>query len=172
MRRHTAVTFLALAVLAAPLHAQRDSMLTLVHKLAGPRLGLAGSLNDAARVRLHDVNVSSPYIQFGWMTEQRAFTHPGGVAFVFEETWLVGASDQAKLLPSVFATMGVRGPSGWGIGVGPEVSVHGIAIGGTLEYAFQYGGVVLPLTLMVSSIDRQPHASLLVGFAWESIRRH
>ncbi len=173
MRRHW---FLALGFLAAaaPLSAQHthDSMITTVHKLSGPRIGLGTSLGTAGDARLAEFNVSAPYVQFGWVTEQRAFPHrTGGLAFVFQETWLIGAADQGKLLPSVSGTMGIRSAGGVDVGIGPELSVHGMSIGAMVGYAFQAGDVVIPVSATLGGLDRQPHLTVLVGFAWESIRR-
>jgi hypothetical protein len=161
---------LGLVAIAAPLRAQ-DSLLTEVHNLAGPRVGFGAALTPKGRQTLRDSRVSSPYSQFGWQFEQRAFANPGGLTFVVEETVLMGGIDQGRFLPSVSAIMGVRTPSGWEAGLGPELSVHGIAVAGVVGRSLRYGNVAIPISIMASSLTRQPHITFLMGFAVESIRR-
>ena len=161
---------LGLLAIAAPLRAQ-DSLLTEVHNLAGPRVGFGAALTPKGRQTLRDSRVSSPYSQFGWQFEQRAFANPGGLTFVVEETVLMGGIDQGRFIPSVSATMGLRTPSGWEAGLGPELSVHGIAVAGVVGRSLRYGNVAIPISIMASSLTREPHITFLVGFAVESIRR-
>ncbi len=175
MRRHhwLALGFLAVAA-PTTVRAQHthDSMITIVHKLSGPRIGLAAPLSSAGDQRIAEFGVSSPYVQFGWLSEQRAFPHrESATTLVFQETWLIGAADQGRILPLISATMGIRTAGGWDLGLGPELTVHGISFGCTLGYAFKAGDVVIPVSLMLGGLDRQPHATLLVGFAWESVVR-
>lgn len=157
-------------LVALPLRAQ-DSLVTEVHRLAGPRVGFGAALTPRGRATLRDAGASSPYSQFGWMIEQRAFSGRGGITFVVEETAVIGAIDQGTFLPSVSATMGLRSASGWEAGLGPELSVHGIAVAGVVGRAIRYGNVTIPVSIMASSLTRQPHVTFLIGFAMESVRR-
>ena len=49
--------------------------------------------------------------------------------------------------------------------------MHGIAVAGVVGRSLRYGNVAIPISIMASSLTREPHITFLVGFAVESIRR-
>ncbi|GAA4299188.1 hypothetical protein [Nibribacter koreensis] len=133
-------------------------------KLGGPRLGftvIGGRLAD----RLKDEENINPFLtQFGWQFETRIFTTAKGLTGLAEFVPLVGGLEQGKFLPSLNALVGLRGPKGFEIGVGPNVSLAGAGLVIAVGTNFQSEGINFPVNLAVVPSSDGLRASLLFGF--------
>jgi hypothetical protein len=133
-------------------------------KLGGPRLGftlVSGSLADKMKED-HDIN---PFLtQFGWQFETRIFTTSKGLTGLAEFVPLVGGLEQGTFLPSLSALVGLRGPKGFELGIGPNVSVAGAGVVIAMGTNFQSEGINFPLNLAIVPSKDGLRASLLFGF--------
>ena len=145
--------------------APTDAILANPIRLDGPRLGftvLSQRVVDKAREQ--GVNLNPFLTQFGWQFESRLFRLPNGVSGLVELVPLVGGLEQGKFIPSVSGLVGVRGPKGFEVGVGPNVTPLGANIVLALGTSFQSNGINFPVNLAVVPGHDGLRVSLLVGF--------
>jgi hypothetical protein len=143
---------------------QEETALQQSIKLGGPRLGftvVAGGLADKLKED-HDIN---PFLtQFGWQFETRIFTTSKGLTGLAEFIPLVGGLEQGTFITSLSALVGLRGPKGFELGVGPNVSVAGTGLVIAVGTNFQSEGINFPVNLAVVPSKDGMRASLLFGF--------
>ena len=97
----------------------------------------------------------------------------GGPEFVIETVPLVAGVEYGKFLPSITLAMGVRFPSGWEFGIGPNLMVTGVENSDDLQtslitavgYSFRYAGVSLPVNLAFATNPDGNRVSILFGYA-------
>ncbi|QKG58231.1 hypothetical protein GKZ68_17335 [Hymenobacter sp. BRD128] len=133
--------------------------------LSGPRLGFtvltAGVLNRA-RDQVHDLN---PFLtQFGWQFESRLFRLPNGTSGLVELIPLVGGLEQSQFIPSVSGLLGLRGPKGFEVGLGPNVTPLGADIVLAVGTSFRSNSINFPVNLAVVPGHGGARISLLIGF--------
>ena len=142
-----------------------DAILGEAIRLDGPRVGftvLTGGVLDKAHERLPDLN---PFLtQFGWQFESRLFRIPNGVSGLVEFVPLVGGLEQGQFIPSVSGLLGIRGPKGFEVGVGPNLTPLGANLVLALGTSFRSNGVNFPVNLAVVPGNGGARVSLLVGF--------
>ena len=133
--------------------------------LDGPRLGftvLTGGVLNKARERISDLN---PFLtQFGWQFETRLFRLPNGVSALGEIVPLIGGLEQGKFLPSVSGLLGIRGPKGFELGLGPNVTPLGASIVLAVGTSYRSNGINFPVNLAVVPGNGGVRISLLFGF--------
>jgi hypothetical protein len=140
--------------------------------LSGPRLGVTTLVGDGELWKdLEDQGVGRVISQFGWHFERQIVPRGGGPQFVIEGIPLIGGVEYGKVIPSATFAMGVRFPGGNEFGIGPNVTVTStsgdvtsslvIAIG----RSFDYGGVCLPLNLVLATNPKGQRVSMMVGYA-------
>ena len=143
-------------------------------KLSGPRLGMSYAIPDgkAQQQRLRDENMGMFLSQFGWHFEWLVEPAVRGPAFVIEAIPFVGGVEYGKVIPSVSLVMGVRLPSGFEFGMGPQAYFSGdekapinsslvLALGKSLDY----NGVSIPLNVAVSTNPEGTRLSFVFGYA-------
>ena len=137
--------------------------------LGGPRLGfthIPGNTELAQKVKEEGMN---PVIsQFGWHFEHRVIASGNGPAFVIEFIPLIGGVEYAKPLLSVSLMFGIRMPSGYEFGVGPNLLFakqvrSGLVI--ALGKTFDVQGVSIPLNLAYATSPSGARLAFLVGYA-------
>jgi hypothetical protein len=175
------VCFVSLFISSA-IFAQVDSLdvptsLTEVN-LSGPRLGLSGVVSNGKFLdELRKNNMDRVFSQFGWQFEYKIVPQGGGPAFIVEFIPLLGAVEYGKILPSVSFPIGIRFPSGYEFGIGPQISLFApdpvnsalvIALGRT----FLYKGVGLPVNIAVIKGSGGYHAAFMFGYAIVKTRGH
>lgn len=143
-------------------------------RVGGPRTGLtllsAGAIeriNDAYDVGDGEGRLSESFplvTQFGWQFESRMFQAESGLTGLAEWVVLVGGAEQGVFLPSLTFLAGLRTPSGFEVGVGPNVSLGGAAYAVVVGTTRTAGEVGIPLNLAVVFGQDGPRASVLVGF--------
>ena len=133
--------------------------------LDGPRIGftiLTGGVLDKAHESLPGL---SPFLtQFGWQFETRLFRMPNGMSGLAEFVPLVGGLEQGKFLPSLSGLLGIRGPKGFEVGVGPNVTPLGANLVLALGTSFRSNGINFPVNLAVVPGNGGVRFSLLFGF--------
>lgn len=173
---------LGLAGLGGNVGAQTtDSEVVTFHKrnMSGPRLGVTyvmgqGELWDD----LERQGMGRTISQFGWHFEYQIVPKGGGPQFVIEAVPMIGGVEYGKVIPGATLAMGIRFPSGFEFGLGPnatavnptgaEVKVRtslAIAVG----KSFSYGGVSLPLNLVLVTSQRGQRVGIIVGYAIQRV---
>lgn len=142
-----------------------DAVLGEAIHLDGPRIGftvLTGGVLDKAHERLPDLN---PFLtQFGWQFESRLFRMPNGVSGLVEFVPLVGGLEQGQFIPSVSGLLGIRGPKGFEVGVGPNLTPLGTNLVLAVGTSFRSNGINFPVNLAVVPGNGGARVSLLFGF--------
>lgn len=142
--------------------------------LSGPRFGVTWVPGDSEITRRLEEEGMEPLLsQFGWHFERRVSPRGGGPEFVIETVPLVAGVEYGKFLPNVTLAMGVRFPSGWEFGLGPNLMVTGVESSDDLQtslitaigYSFRYSGVSLPVNLAFTTNPDGNRVSLLFGYA-------
>jgi len=116
--------------------------------------------------------------QFGWHFEHQVVPEGGGPRFVVEFVPLIAGVEYGKLIPSATLAMGVRMPSGVEFGLGPnllltksepdEMEVN-TALVMAVGRSFDYGGVSVPVNLVLATNPDGNRVSVIIGYAVASI---
>ncbi len=139
--------------------------------LGGPRLGMtvipAGS--ELSKT-LSDHDIGRQMSQFGWHFEYQIIPDGGGPQFVIQFVPLIGGVEYGKIIPGATLAMGIRFPSGFEFGLGPNVtagthdtSPTSLIVG--VGKSFDYGGVSIPLTLAYATNPDGSRVSFIIGYA-------
>ncbi|WP_400193169.1 hypothetical protein [Hymenobacter sp. B81] len=134
-------------------------------KLSGPRLGFTVLTGGAADYAEREFRLNPFLTQFGWQFETRLFRMPNGTAGLFEFVPLIGGLEQGKFVPSLNALLGIRGPKGFELGIGPNLTPvsAGVALAAGATIRTQ-SGVNFPITLAAVPGNGGARISLLMGF--------
>lgn len=136
-------------------------------KLGGPRFGVT-YITGATAEKMRDEYEMYPLItQFGWQLETRFFTLDNGASGVAELVGLIGGMEQGKFLPSANLLLGYRSPKGIEFGVGPNLSLSGLAFVFGAGFTFRGQYVNIPLNLAVTTSDKGVRISLLIGMTFQ-----
>jgi len=142
--------------------------------LSGPRFGLTYVVGDGRIAsRLAENDMERALSQFGWHFERRVTPRGGGPQFVVEAVPMISGVEYGTVIPNVTLAMGVRFPSGWEFGIGPNVIATGFededdiqtSLVTAVGYSFQYSGVSLPVNLAVANSPEGSRISLIIGYA-------
>ena len=188
-----ALVLLAALALPALAHAQTGPL-----RQSGPRVGVTyltpgvvDRINDATREGgVGDrIDPSFPVVtQFGWQFEFQTFQTESGMTGVAEIVPLLSGLDRGLLVPSLTFVSGLRTPSGFEVGAGPNVSLSlqetedpgpgedyldadlrlGLALVTGVNARFD--GVSVPLNTAVVFGTGGARVSLLVGLNTSSAR--
>ena len=133
--------------------------------LSGPRAGLTLITGETAERLEEELDVKTPIIsQFGWHFEKRFFSIPEGPTGVVEFVPLIGGMENNVVLPSVSLVVGLRSVDGLEIGVGPNVSISGIAYVLGAGVTKTVGMLNIPVNGSIVFSNEGARFSLLVGF--------
>lgn len=143
--------------------------------LGGPRLGVTYVFDNTALARYLDrQGIGRQLSQFGWHFEYQVIPDGDGPQFVVQLTPLVAGVEYGKVIPGATMAMGIRFPSGWEFGLGPNViagtgdtSPTSLVVGA--GKTFNYGGVSIPLNLVYATNPDGTRLSFIIGYA---IARH
>ncbi len=146
------------------------------HKLSGPRLGMTYVVHGSEFARkLDDREIDNFISQFGWHFEWVVRPEGGGPAFVTELMPFLGGVEYGTVIPSLSLVLGIRGPRGFELGMGPNVLVTldkkepvsttlVVGVGKSLNIS----GVQIPLNLAVSTNRDGQRLSFVFGYALSS----
>ena len=135
-------------------------------KLSGPRIGftvLSQKYSDNLEEEF-GTQVNNFMTQFGWQFETRVFTLDNGTSGLFEFVPLIGGLEQGKFLPSLSALVGIRGPKGLELGMGPNISLAGAGIVLAAGTNFKAQGVNFPVNFALAPSKDGARFSVLFGF--------
>ena len=142
--------------------------------LSGPRFGVTYVVGAGEIPRsLRENDMERVLSQFGWHFERRVSPRGGGPHFVVEAVPMVAGVEYGQVIPSLTVAMGVRFPSGWEFGIGPNAILTGTEDEDDLQtslvtavgYSFQYSGVSLPVNLALATNPEGSRISLVFGYA-------
>ncbi len=148
---------------------ESDEVLFSKVNLGGPRLGftvIPG--NSEISRRVSEEGMSRIISQFGWHFEHRVIANGNGPAFVIEFIPLIGGVEYGKPITSLSLVFGIRMPSGYEFGVGPNLLIgtkanSGLIIAGGKTFDVQ--GVSSPINLAYASSPAGGRIAFLVGYA-------
>jgi hypothetical protein len=148
-----------------------DPVTFFKRNLGGPRLGVTIIPGDNELSReLKDKKMGRQLSQFGWHFEYQVIPDGGGPQFVVQFTPLVAGVEYGKVIPAATLAMGIRFPSGYEFGLGPNIAAGTkhvsptalvIGVGKTLNY----GGVSVPLNLVYATNPDGQRMSVIIGYA-------
>lgn len=143
--------------------------------MSGPRLGVTYVMGDNEISReLDREEMGRAISQFGWHIERQIVPAGGGPQFVVQAVPMLGGVEYGKVIPGVTLAMGIRFPSGYEFGIGPNItsakpneteSGARTALATAVGRSFDYGGVSLPLNLVLVSSPKGQRLSFIVGYA-------
>ena len=139
--------------------------------LGGPRLGITVITGDNALSRhLDEKHIGRQISQFGWHFEYQVIPAGGGPQFVVQFTPLIGGVEYGKVIPGATLAMGIRFPSGYEFGLGPNVTggtgdLSSTALVVGIGKTFNYGGVSIPLNLVYATNPEGNRVSFVIGYA-------
>lgn len=157
-----------------PLFAQEGSFINQVifaeKNYGGPRLGVTMVPGETKLANdMKEKRIGRMSSQIGWNFEYQAVPDGGGRSFVIQFVPLVRGVEYGTLIPSSTLAMGVRLPSGFEFGFGPNVTVTPAMISSSfvmsVGQSFNYGGVNIPLNLVFSTNPGGSRISLMFGYA-------
>jgi hypothetical protein len=167
MTRTLGAALAALVLGAAPLLAQNDDDEVILQQrsMSGPRLGVTFVAGAHGREVMREHSLTSPMSQFGWHFEQITRPLGGGPMFVVEEVFLIGAVEQSTAVPAATLLLGIRFPSGFEFGLGPNATPIGSALAIGAGWRLQYGGVSVPFNVALVTSPGAQRISFLTGYA-------
>ena len=168
MVRQVAIVAVGLALGARAAAAQAPELER--RSMSGPRLGITFITGTQGARALADHHLSSPISQFGWHFEQQVVPRGGGPEFVIEEVLLAGGVEQGKVVPAGTLLFGIRLPSGFEVGMGPNATPLGSALAIGIGTSLRYGGVSIPFDFAVVTSPGATRFSFLIGYALQTSR--
>lgn len=133
--------------------------------LSGPRLGATYISPGRAADKLKDEFNAQPVLSlFGWQFETQFFTLPTGTTGVIEFIPLIGGLEQGLFLPTASMLVGLRGPSGLEIGMGPNLSLTGAAMVFAAGVNIRRAEINFPINFAVVASPSGARYSVVLGF--------
>jgi|WetSurMetagenome_2_1015567.scaffolds.fasta_scaffold67028_1 hypothetical protein len=146
-----------------------DEIVFSKKSLAGPRLGFTVVPGNSELAQRMEKEGLGPIIsQFGWHFEHSVIASGNGPAFVIEFIPLLGGVEYGKPIGSLSLMFGIRMPSGYEFGVGPNIIVATNAKSGLIIAAgktFDVQGVSIPLNLAYATSPTGSRIAFIVGYA-------
>lgn len=140
------------------------------NNLGGPRLGITSVIGDGKLVYdLKQKNIGRFISQFGWHFEYQVQPEGERPSFVIQFTPLVAGVEYGTLIPSASLAMGIRLPSGFEFGMGPNAiltpSKVSTALVIAVGYVLDYGGVNIPLNVVLATNPDGNRLSFVFGYS-------
>jgi hypothetical protein len=143
--------------------------------LSGPRFGMTYVTgNGKLHQDMKEEGMGRTLSQFGWHFEHQVIPEGGGPQFVVEFVPMIAGVEYGKFIPSGTLAMGVRLPSGFEFGMGPNLlatrddndnpSVN-TALVVAIGKSFDYGGVSVPINLAYATNPDGNRVSVIFGYA-------
>ena len=139
--------------------------------IGGPRVGLTSVIGKGDFADKLDQNkIGHFYSQFGWQFEFKVVPEGNGPSFVIEIIPMLGALEYSTVVPSVTVPVGIRMPSGWEFGIGPNVTAASVEQASSsvviaLGKTFSYRGVGIPINVAVAKGRGGVATSVSFGYA-------
>jgi hypothetical protein len=145
--------------------------------LGGPRLGITYVPNNGALAeKLKSKGIGPVLSQFGWHFEYLVIPEGGGPMFAVQFVPLVAGVEYGTLIPSATLALGVRFPSGYEFGLGPNLLLGGDkGVNTSLVVAagksFNYGGVSIPVDIVWATNPSGNRFSIIFGYSIASAKK-
>ncbi|MDD8019507.1 MAG: hypothetical protein PHP42_14130 [Bacteroidota bacterium] len=138
--------------------------------LGGPRLGVTSVIGNGQLVYdLKQKHIGRFISQFGWHFEYQVQPEGDRPSFVIQFVPLVAGVEYGYLVPSASLAMGIRLPSGFEFGMGPNAIVTPTKISTALVvaggYVLDYGGVLIPLNIALATNQDGNRLSFVFGYS-------
>lgn len=132
---------------------------------SGPRLGVAYIAGGSVTAEQLGESLSPVVSLFGWQIEHQFPTGDKNLPMpIIEVVGLIGGLEQGRSLPSLSAIIGLRGASGWEVGVGPTVTGAGAQLAFAVGKTVPLGMLNVPMNLAVAPGRRGASISFTTGF--------
>jgi len=143
--------------------------------MSDPRLGMTFVSGDGELYQsLERQDIGRVVSQFGWHCERHVIPDSGGPRFVIQFVPMIAGVEYGKFVPGATLAMGIRMPRGWEFDTMPDIVATKeefdaakartslvLASGKSLNY----GEVIIPLNLAMSTAREGNQFSLLFGYA-------
>jgi len=138
--------------------------------MGGPRIGITMIPgNTPLAQELRDNKIGRVISQFGWHFEWQVVPSGGGPSFVIQFVPMFGGVEYKTIVPSFTLPMGVRFPDGIEFGLGPNLVITKTgaktSLVAALGKSFDYGGVSIPVNLVVATNPDGNRFSIVFGYA-------
>jgi hypothetical protein len=139
--------------------------------LGGPRMGVTFIPGENELYKnLKENEMGRLFSQFGWHFEYQIVPDGGGPSFLIELVPLVAGVEYGTFIPSATLAFGIRFPQGVEFGMGPNLLITDkvssalvIAVG----KSFDFGGVNIPLNLIMATNPKGIRYTFMFGYAIE-----
>lgn len=133
--------------------------------LSGPRIGVTRVSGSDADKLSKDYTAGPFLLQFGWQFETQFLFTKEGLSGLSAWVPLIGGVEQGLFLPTLSWLVGLRTSGGTEFGLGPHVSLSGVALALGVGVNVQTESINFPLNLAAVLSRRGTHVALLVGFS-------
>jgi hypothetical protein len=139
--------------------------------LSGPRMGVTfvPGKNEIYE-KLKEKDMGRTLSQFGWHFEYQIVPDGGGPSFLIELVPLVAGVEYGTLIPSATLAFGIRFPQGIEFGMGPNLLISpevSTALVIAVGKSFNFGGVNIPLNLIMATNPKGIRYTFMFGYAIE-----
>jgi hypothetical protein len=177
------VAFACAVICLAPLSsglAQDEKPVEFTERnLSGPRLGLTffpGSDDSPLIQALEAEGIGRMVSQFGWHFEHRVTPKSGGPSFVIQWVPLLAGVEYGKFIPSLTLALGIRFPSGYEFGLGPNIlltkaltenaeETFNTSLVLVVGKSFDFSGVSIPVNLAYVRSPLGERIGIIFGYA-------
>jgi|GEM_PF-3224354 len=129
----------------------------------GPRAGVSMVAEDL----LVDKETRAFNSLFGWVMDVRYMSRRNFEGYAELGGFLEGV-ENGVIYPEVWGYFGFRQKAGFGLGLGPSISVYGVGLGIAPSYSFRLDRLLIPVTFNTVLTDGIPRHQLHVGFSYAS----
>ena len=170
-----------ISMLVAPASRSQDDVPVQFteRNLSGPRLGLTflpGGKDSQLIQALEAEGIGRVISQFGWHFEHRVTPNSGGPSFVIQWVPLLAGVEYGKFIPSLTLALGIRFPSGYEFGIGPNVlmtkaitdkapETFNTSLVLVVGKSFDFGGVSIPVNLAYVTSPLGERIGIIFGYA-------
>ncbi len=173
----------AITILAGPAAARQtsDTLPRLVERnMSGPRFGLTYvGIKPELLELLPPGEFHRIISQFGWHFEHQIAPEGGGPQFLLQFVPMVAGVEHGFFIPNVTFAVGIRLPSGFEAGIGPNIQLpKNLESGGNVTSAllvavgktFDFGGVSIPVNIAYAINPNGNRVSFVLGYAIQRTR--
>lgn len=104
---------------------------------------------------------------FGWVMDVRYMSKRNFEGYAELGGFLEGV-ENGVIYPEVWGYFGFRQKAGFGLGLGPSISVYGVGLGIAPSYAFRMDHLLIPVTFNTVITGGEPRFQLHFGFSYAS----
>jgi hypothetical protein len=114
-----------------------------------------------------DVSTGTVNSLFGWVVDVRYSSQRNFEGYAEAGIFVEGV-ERGVLYPETWGYFGIRQKAGFGLAVGPSLSVYGLGLGIAPSYSFRVDRIMIPLTFNTVLTDGDVRHQLHIGFSYAS----